>query len=136
MPEFSRTSHSNLESAEEDLQTLFNEVIKYYDCSVICGHRGEGEQEEAFRKRLSKVQFPNSKHNSYPSRAVDVIPYPVNWGDTHRFYHFGGYVKAVADRLLDEGVIEHEIRWGGDWDRDNEFDDQTFMDFPHFELVD
>ncbi len=29
-----------------------------------------------------------------------------------------------------------ELRWGGDWDRDAEFDDQTFNDLPHFELYD
>jgi peptidoglycan L-alanyl-D-glutamate endopeptidase CwlK len=28
-----------------------------------------------------------------------------------------------------------KIRWGGDWDRDEELHDQTFFDLPHFELI-
>jgi peptidoglycan L-alanyl-D-glutamate endopeptidase CwlK len=37
--------------------------------------------------------------------------------------------------LLVEGKISHAIRWGGDWDSDDIFDDQNFDDLPHFELV-
>lgn len=46
-----------------------------------------------------------------------------------RWYSFGGYVKATADRL---GI---KIRWGGDWDGDFDFRDQNFNDLPHFELI-
>lgn len=28
-----------------------------------------------------------------------------------------------------------EIRFGGDWDRDYDLDDQDFMDLVHFELI-
>lgn len=135
MPSFSDRSLRNLETCHEDLQKLFLQVVRTYDCSIICGFRDQEEQEEAVRNGFTKVNFPNSKHNSLPSMAVDVIPYPVDWGDSERFYHFAGYVKGVAERLLDDHVISHEIRWGGDWDRDNDLRDQSFMDLPHYELL-
>jgi hypothetical protein len=65
-----------------------------------------------------------------PSRAVDVAPYPIDWNDFKRFYHFAGIVRAVAHQ---RGV---KIRWGGDWDSDFDFKDERFLDLPHFELVD
>ncbi|MEE9614861.1 MAG: M15 family metallopeptidase [Thermodesulfobacteriota bacterium] len=129
MPEFGTRSRVNLATVHPDLQGLLNEVIKRYDCAVICGHRTEAEQERAFHEGRSKVSWPESWHNQSPSLAVDVIPYPVDWQDMRRFYHFGGYVRSVADRL---GV---KIRWGGDWDGDFSFKDQNFHDLPHFELV-
>ena len=130
MPSFSQTSKDNLATAEEPLQRLFNRVIKKFDCSVICGHRGREEQEKAFREGKSQARFGQSKHNHYPSRAVDVVPYPIDWEDREYFARFAGYVQAVAD---DEGI---NIRWGGDWDMDNRSNDETFSDLPHFELMD
>jgi len=44
MPAFGERSRNNLKTCHEDLQKLFNEVIKHFDCSVICGHRGQEEQ--------------------------------------------------------------------------------------------
>lgn len=127
---YSNTSRKRLEECHEDLQTLFNEVIKYYDCTIICGHRSEKDQMKAYRSGNSKLVYPQSKHNKMPSLAVDVAPYPIDWKDYNRFYNFGGYVLAIADML---GI---KIRWGGDWDSDNNFDDQRFNDLVHFELKD
>lgn len=103
-------------------------MIKYYDCSVICGYRNLEKQTEAYHAGKSKVFYPNSKHNKQPSHAVDVVPYPIDWNDMKRFYHFAGYVKGIADSL---GI---KIRCGADWDSDNDFKDQNFHDLPHFEL--
>lgn len=129
MPKFSNASKARLYTCHDDLQRLFNKVIEEYDCSILEGHRPQELQEEYFRTGKSKVRWPNGKHNSQPSKAVDVAPWPIDWNDTNRFYHFGGYVKGVAQSM---GI---EIRWGGDWDGDTDLDDQTFMDLVHFELV-
>ena len=48
MPRFGRRSRKNLETCHEDLQELFNQVIKYFDCTVIQGHRGKEEQNKYF----------------------------------------------------------------------------------------
>ena len=70
MPSFSTRSKSNLSQAQPDLQRLFKEVIKHYDCTVICGHRSQEEQDKAVAEGKSKVRYPDSKHNSVPARAV------------------------------------------------------------------
>ena len=128
MAKFGNRSLKNLSEAHPKLQKIFHEVIKNYDCSVIQGYRGMEEQMAAYHAGKSKVFYPNSKHNKRPSQAVDVVPYPIDWNDKIRFYHFAGYVKGVADAL---GI---KIRCGADWDSDNDFKDQTFHDLPHFEL--
>lgn len=129
MPTFSQFSKNNLETCHEDLQRLFNEVIKHFDCRVTCGHRGQEEQDKAYHDGKSQLKWPESEHNKMPSQAVDVIPFPVNWDDTRRFYMFVGIVRGIA------AMMEIPIRCGADWDGDMEFTDQTFHDLPHFELL-
>jgi len=133
MPKFGTASTERLATADPRLQKLFNEVIKTFDCTVIEGHRTKEKQNEYFAAGKSKLQWPNGKHCSNPSMAVDVAPYingKLSFNTTHCIY-FGGYVKGVADQL---GIA---IRWGGDWDGDNEpVTDQSFQDLPHFELKD
>jgi len=68
-------------------------------------------------------------HNRYPSRAIDLAPWPLDWSDIRRFYYFGGFVVGVANKL------DIPIRWGGDWDGDFEVKDQNFNDLVHFELL-
>jgi len=125
---FSQTSLDRLWTCHGDLAALFCDVIKNYDCSIICGHRNAVEQNEAYAAGASKLQWPESRHNTKPSEAVDVAPYPIDWANKKRFYHFAGYVKAKAESM------DIPIRWGGDWDSDNDLDDQHFMDLVHFEL--
>jgi peptidoglycan L-alanyl-D-glutamate endopeptidase CwlK len=120
MPFFGRISTAQLASAHEDLQKIFNEVIKTTDCMVICGHRGEEAQNACFAAKTSKLKWPDSKHNKTPSLAVDVVPFPLNWADTERFRVFAEKVKEVA-RGLGVGVV-----WGGDW--------KGFRDVPHWQL--
>ncbi len=129
MPKFGEKSKEKLETCHQDLQKLFNEVIKYFDCCVICGHRTEEEQDEAFKNGHSNVEYPNSKHNQKPSLAVDVVPYPIDWKDTNRFYLFVGFVRGIA------AMLDIPIRCGGDWDGDLETSDQKLTDLPHFEML-
>ena len=129
MPKFGRTSKKRLVTCKEDLQILFNEVVKHFDCSVLVGYRGRNEQDTAYESGHSKVKWPNGKHNSNPSLAVDVAPYPIDWDDRERFIYFGGFVKGCAYQL---GL---PLRWGGDWDNDSQLSDNKFDDLVHFELV-
>lgn len=100
-----------------------------FDCTVIQGHRGQEEQDQAYRTGRSQVKWPHGKHNASPSLAADVAPYPIDWRDIRRFDHFAGFVKGVAAEM---GLT---IRWGGDWDSDHDLKDQRFNDLVHFELV-
>lgn len=130
MPSFSEASARRLAQCDPRLQRLFNEVIKHFDCTVITGHRGKAEQEEMVRTGRSKVHWPDGKHNTVPSLAADVAPYPIDWEDRERFTLFAGFVKGLAVSM---GI---KIRWGGDWDGDTEVLDNGFDDLPHFELMD
>ena len=129
MPKFSESSEKRLATCHPKLRELFQEVVKGYDCTVLCGFRGQDEQDSAFEKGTSKVKWPESKHNNFPSLAVDVAPYPIDWKDTNRFYHFAGYVRAVAERL---GI---KVRQGVDWNGNLDFKDESFFDGPHVEIV-
>lgn len=135
MPHFSHKSLEKLNQCDPELQLIFKTVIKYIDCSVICGHRTEKEQNKVLKNGKSKVGFPLSKHNTNPSLAVDVVPYPVDWEDKNRFYYFGGFVMATYEMLYLDGKVRKVLRWGGDWNRNHKFDDQKFHDLPHFELT-
>lgn len=139
MPKFSERSLSNLATCHIDLQTIFLEVIKSFDCIVAEGYRNKEDQEKAFNSGKSKVHYPNGKHNTRPSMAADVYPYEpkvsIDWKDNERFHYFAGYVMGIAQKLKDEGKITHGIKWGGDWDRDTQIKDESFRDTGHFELV-
>ena len=127
---FGKRSKERLDTCHSDLQKIMNKVIKLYDITVLEGHRSEERQNQLKHEGKSKLEWPNSKHNSNPSKAVDIAPYPIDWNNRERFYYMAGIVKAIADEM------DIEIRWGGDWDSDGEFKDQSFDDLPHFELVD
>lgn len=93
------------------------------DTTVSCTHRGEAEQTAAFeaRPQRSKKPWPTSGHNSMPPRAVDFLPYPVDWEAWERdpapLWLLQGYVRAKARQL---GVrLKPAIRW----------------DAPHFEMA-
>jgi len=150
--QFNQSSLSNLSTCHRTLQNLFNEVILKADCSIICGHRGEIEQNKAYESGRSKIKFPHGKHNSVPSLASDVYPYPYDWeagewtfndvfaegnldkmrrvmNNLKKFYYFAGIVRGIAWEL---GI---NVRWGGDWDSDNDLTDQNFNDLPHWEII-
>lgn len=129
MPAFSKKSLEKLNTCHPDLRRLFLEMVVRFDCTVLCGHRGEAEQDEANRTGRSQVKFPNSLHNSKLSMAVDVAPYPVDWTDRDRFHYFAGQVVATAHGM---GI---NLRWGGDWDGDTKPRNNKFDDLPHFETT-
>lgn len=136
MPKFSQQSISNLSTCHTDLQILFSEVIKTFDCKVLEGFRNEANQEKAFSAGNSKLHWPNGKHNRTPSIAVDVSPYPVDWNNLSRFYWFAGFVLGTACQLKAFGKISHDIRYGGDWNRNYDItDEKGLRDLVHFELV-
>ena len=71
---------------------------------------------------ISKVTWLNnpfaSKHSQ--GRAVDLVPYPVDWNDLAKFRSIAEAMKQAAKEL------DVFINWGGDW--------QKTKDYPHFEV--
>ena len=128
MAKFGKRSKERLATCDERLQEVFNEVIKYVDCSVLEGHRSAARQNRLYEEGKTKVRYPKGRHNASPSLAVDVAPYPIDWNDRDRFPLFAGFVLGMARRM---GI---NLRWGGDWNQNFEVDDNQFDDFPHFEI--
>ena len=135
MPKFGRTSRERLETCDHRLQAIANEVVKVFDCTVVCGHRNKEDQDKAVASGHSKATFPKGRHNAYPSLALDIVPYPVNWNNLERFCLFAGYFLAVGKKLYPDV----EIIWGRDWGKDwyeSDKNKPTFKDYPHFEIRD
>lgn len=86
------------------------------DITVLCGYRGETEQNAAFARGTSKLRFPNSKHNKVPALAVDLAPYPVNWKDVAAFERLRAYALKLAASMH---IRIRVISW----------------DLPHYEMV-
>jgi hypothetical protein len=75
---YSKKSLQNLHTTNKKLQNLFNIVISKVDCTILEGQRGKVRQDMLFEKEKTKVKYPNSKHNRFPSMAIDVAPYPID----------------------------------------------------------
>ncbi len=129
MPNFSDKSLAKLATSDPRLQRVFHEVVRNFDCTILEGHRNRERQNQMVEEGKSQVRWPDGKHNTVPSMAVDVCPYPIVWDDRERQTLFAGYVLATANAM---GV---NLRWGGDWDRDTEVRDNSFDDLVHFEVV-
>lgn len=133
MYKFGKVSEDRLASVHTDLVRVVRKALAYglLDISVVQGRRSKEDQDRAFKEGKSKLKYPQSKHNSDPSDAVDIAPFingKISWNTQHCLV-LAGIVLAAASEL---GI---KVRWGGNWDRDGEpVTDQTFNDLVHFEL--
>jgi len=119
-------SLKRLKECHPDLVKLMLRVDEIYPIHVICGYRGEADQNKAFLEKRSKLKFPNSKHNKKPSHAVDLVPDPdrnpktLSWNDIKAFEIMTHAIESVADDM------DIKIRLGRDF---------SFKDWPHIELI-
>jgi peptidoglycan L-alanyl-D-glutamate endopeptidase CwlK len=130
MPRFGKRSRERLKGVDSKLVNVLNEVVKYFDITIIEGLRSQKRQNELVAQGKSKTKF--GKH--VQGKAVDIAPYPIDWDSRDDFHYLGGFVLGVASKM---GI---DIRWGGDWSdsslsknarttKDNNFDDLV-----HFEI--
>ena len=128
---FGARSERHMATLVVQWRTVLHRALDYgvMDFAVLQGFRDQAAQDEAFARGASKLRWPHSVHNTSPSRAVDLAPWPIDWNDSLAFARLAGLVAAAA---AEEGFA---VRWGGDWDSDGSSRDQSFMDIGHFELV-
>lgn len=129
MPAFGKSSLRQIKTLHPKWREILYLAIEMYDFSVISGYRNKAEQNRLYELGFSKTTYPDSKHNTNPSLAVDLAPWPIDWEDDARSYFLAGLIFAVAY------TCDVKIRWGGDWDQDGDLHDQSFMDLGHFELL-
>lgn len=131
MNKFSEVSKRRRGTLHPDLQMIVDEALEIMDFSISCGYRDEAAQDKACSAGRSKKRWPKSKHNKKPSKAVDVVPYPVEWPDKDnqtikeyarrlgRFHLLAGIIMGIAHK---KGI---KMRWGGTF---------SFGDYGHHEL--
>lgn len=151
---FSDRSKKFLKECDERFEGPLNDVLQMIDCSIIEGHRDQKKQDSLFPK-FTKVAWPQSKHNKWPSQAIHVVPYlplPIGaltgnkkqinviaaqYGITYEQAEdvmrdsFSFLAGAVIAASRTHGL---KVRWGGDWDRDGELFDNKFDDLAHYEI--
>ncbi len=132
MPRFGKRSRERLKGVDGRLIEILEEVVKYFDITVIEGKRSQERQNQLVKEGKSKTKF--GLH--VMGKAVDIAPYPIDWDARDDFHYLGGFVLGIANRL------GYKIRWGGDWNASSLFKgkrttkDNTFDDLVHFEILD
>lgn len=116
----SKKSLEKLTTCDSRLRIIVGELSSQLDVVVLCGHRTKEEQDKAVAGGFSRAKFPTSKHNSLPSKAVDIAPLPIDWNNIEAFEHMVDLVKKIA---ADHGIA---IRCGADF--------KSFKDYPHVEV--
>ncbi len=103
------------------------------DFSVLEGVRTLARQRELYaqgRTKPGKIVTWTMKSKHIEGKAVDLIPYPIDWNDLVKFNKIAAAMFRAAKQL---GI---KIRWGADWDGDGKPREKGETDSPHFELVD
>ena len=117
-----RLSQSRLSTCHGDLQRLMTAALHHPDCpsdmTIVFGHRSNAEQAELYAqgrtrpgKLVTKARPGQSRHNSWPSDAVDVIPY-VNGSGSWSWDHINPMADHIKRVAADLGI---EVPGGGDW---------------------
>ena len=122
-----RESQENLRGVDSDLVSVICQASLGISIRVLEGLRTPKRQQHLYDS--GKTKTLKSKH--VIGKAVDLIWENFrfdDWENRERFFYHAGYIQRVADS-------QHtRIRWGGDWDSDMDFTDQSFDDLVHFEL--
>lgn len=106
-----------LKLAHPRLQDWFHLVKgSYPDIHVSWSFRSQAEQDGLFRRGVTKLKWPESRHNQQPSEAIDLF----------QITSAGiGIFDPVAMRRI-YGKFNEGVVWGGNW---------KAKDAVHFELV-
>lgn len=120
---WSKKSSDLLATCDKKLQDMANMMLSRseFDLSITCGYRTEEEQNDNYNKGTSKAKFGQSKHNVFPSKAIDIVPYPINWDGNDKRWQ-----EMALNAMWCAGKLGFEITWGGSF--------KSISDKPHFEL--
>ena len=155
-----KSSKKVYDTLHPDLQTIISWGLSKcaVDFTLYEGHRPPAVQFQYYKKgreldhRTGKYSVVNKKavitnvdgyniigkHNYNPSHAVDLRAYVPNkeqltW-DTEHLSYIAASLIMVAEFLYEDGIIQHKLRWGGNWDKDGDLADNNLCDRPHLEI--
>ena len=114
----------------EGVRTKKQCMVNYGKGRTIAQCVAKGVPAQYANPRAAKVTWLNdpfaSKHVS--GKAVDLVPYPVDWNDLKKF---DAIAQAMLQAAKELGV---PVRWGADWDGDGKPRERGESDSPHFEI--
>ncbi len=140
MRQLTKTELKRKQELHPDLQAVAEAARAICDFYYICGARGKDDQELAFKKGVTKVHYPDSKHNrsknpEYKSDAVDAGPFKfirgvpvISWDD------YPGFLKVYKAFQQASKTLGIKIRSGADFDGDGNLRNDPWVDMPHHEL--
>lgn len=125
MYKWSKKSSDRLSTCDKRLQDMANMMLERsaFDLTITDGYRTKEEQDEAFKSGKSRAVFGKSKHNVFPSQAIDIVPYPINWNTKDPRWQ-----EMALNAMWCAGKLGFEITWGGNF--------ISLPDKPHFEIKD
>ena len=114
----------------EGVRTRQQCMVNYGKGRTIAQCVAKGVPAQYANPNAAKVTWLNnpfaSKHCD--GKAVDLVPYPVDWNDLKKF-------DAIAQAMLQAAKeLNVPIRWGADWDGDGKPRERGESDSPHFEI--
>ena len=105
-------------------------MINYGKGRTAAQVQAKGVPAKYAQPSVSKVTWLNNpfanKHVS--GKAVDLVPYPVDWNDLSKFDKIAKAMLTAAKEL------KVNVRWGADWDNDGKPRERGESDSPHFEI--
>lgn len=114
----------------EGVRTREQCMINYGKGRTIAQCVAKGVPAQYANPNAAKVTWLNdpfaSKHVS--GKAVDLVPYPVDWNDLKKF---DAIAKAMLQAAKELGI---PIRWGADWNSNGRPREKGETDSPHFEI--
>ena len=114
-------------SAHIDLARILESLaLDGWNISVLCGNRSKEAQTIAYDAGYSKLKWPNSDHNVFPSHAVDIAPYIPGVGIPWES-HTNLWVILAGAFMSKAQHFNIEVEWGGLY--------QGLQDLGHFALI-
>lgn len=128
-----KTSLARLKGVDEQLVNIVKRAIEIseVDFTVMEGVRTLERQRELYaqgRTAPGKIVTWTMKSRHIEGKAVDLVPYPLDWNDLDKF----DKIKNAMFQAAREQDVN--LRWGADWDGDGKYREKGEYDSPHFEL--
>lgn len=128
-----KTSLARLQGVDETLVNVVKRAIEIseVDFSVLEGVRTLERQRELYaqgRTAPGKIVTWTMKSKHIEGKAVDLVPYPLDWNDLEKFNKIKDAMFQAAKEL------DVNLRWGADWDGDGNYREKGEYDSPHFEI--
>lgn len=128
-----KTSLARLKGVDETLVNVVKRAIEIseVDFTVLEGVRTLERQRELYaqgRTAPGKIVTWTMKSRHIEGKAVDLVPYPLDWNDLEKFNKIKDAMFQAAKEL------DVNLRWGADWNENWHYREKGEYDSPHFEI--